>query len=191
MARWEEEDSVQSSSNRSFLKSVEQVLGRSRGRAGLHKVHIVLAPFNSRIHPSPIPALRAFFDQVEPGLLIRELNSRGSMRKNGYRIAQHSHVSYRVGDADCIGKVVSIYVGSRPAAPYEAGCAVCVVRRVAPPAAIRVKHAAGCGMLIVSKTRQGPLDYVCSTHLLHRYAFVHWPNDDDDSLAALVRMEEL
>ena len=144
----------------------------------------------ARIHPRPIPALGVFFDQVEPGLLIRELNSRGSMRKNGYRIAQHSHVSYRVGDADCIGKVVSIYVGSRPAAPYEAGCAVCVVRR-APPAAIRVKHAAGCGMLIVSKTRKGPLDYVCSTHLLHRYACVHWPNDDDDSLAALVRMEEL
>ena len=191
--RWEEMETT-TSSTKSFLQTVSQVLGRSRGRAGLHLVQFSLGPHNTRSHPDPNPTLKAFFNSVERGLLIRELTAKGSMRKNGFRIPRASFVSYNEGGLLCIGKIISIYVGSRHAAPYEPGCSVCVIRR-SPPENSNVKHAVDCGMRIVqtaeTRLRTGPLDYVCSTRLLHLYAQIYWPLSDNDGHVALVRMEKL
>jgi hypothetical protein len=89
------------SSTKSFLQTVSQVLGRSRGRAGLHLVQFSLGPHNTRSHPDPNPTLKAFFNSVERGLLIRELTAKGSMRKNGFRIPRASFVSYNEGGLLC------------------------------------------------------------------------------------------
>ena len=156
-SRWEEMETLPNSATKSFLKTVSQIMGRSRGRAGLHLVKFSLAPYNTRSHPDPNPTLKAFFDNVERGLLILELNARGSMRKNGLRIPRASFVSYNEGGLLCVGKVLNIFVGSRRAAPYAPGCSVCVIRR-SQPANSNVKHAVDCGMRIVRAHGAGPLD---------------------------------
>ena len=55
---------------------------------------VKLATHNcSRVH-DPSVALRLWFDLIEPGLLIHELNSRATIRKNGYPVVKRSYVSY-------------------------------------------------------------------------------------------------
>lgn len=191
-SRWGDMGSIPAGSNRSFLQTASQVGGRSRGRAGLHLVKFTLARYNTRVYNGNDPSVRAFFDNVEHDLLILELNTRGSMRKNGYLIKRFSFVSYMENGLLCVGKVLNVYAGSRRAAPYDPGCSLCVLRRN-PPAnsTVIMRDAVDCGMRIVRKASFGPLDYVCSTRLLHRYIQVYWPLPTDDGLVALVRMEEL
>ena len=95
LARWAQLQIA--SANTTFLQSAEQILGRSRGRAGMHEVHMpTLARYNSRRIEQPALELQRWFSSVQEGLDIRELTrgSRGGIRKNGHRIVPGCHVSY-------------------------------------------------------------------------------------------------
>ena len=180
-------------SGRSFLLTAKQILNRSRGRAGLHEVQIpLLASFNSRLHKHPAPLLQQWFDNVEQDLSIRQLNSRGTIRKNGYRIPPQTYVSYYQGHTLCLGMVVAVYVGSRPSAPFVAGCAVCTVRQI-PACRLRcpANFTTGEMFIVSSSGGSSTLEYVCSTTLLHQYVRCIWDDPEEENLFAMVRMEAL
>jgi hypothetical protein len=180
------------SANKSFLQSAEKILGRSRGRAGMHEVQLkALARYNSRRIDEPGDAVQQWFDNVERGLMIYTL-TKGSIRKNGHRVVSGMHVSYKLneGSALRIGTLASIYVGARPSAPFAPCYAVCVVRRYLSSRLRQSDHFRQSGMLILSMAgdQRGVMDYVCSTLLLHLYLRVIW---SEEGSLALVRMEEL
>ena len=191
LARWAQLQIA--SANTTFLQSAEQILGRSRGRAGMHEVHMpTLARYNSRRIEQPALELQRWFSSVQEGLDIRELTrgSRGGIRKNGHRIVPGCHVSYYEGTTLRIGVLSTVYVGSRPSAPEDPVCAVCVFRRFR--SVRKYVNFRDCGMLIVSLLgARGELDYVCSTRMQHLYLRAIWEDPDEEDLFALVRMEAL
>ena len=191
LARWTQVEIA--SANRTFLQSADQILGRSRGRAGMHEVHMpTLARHNARLVEQPSSAVRQWFATVERGLEIRVFNSRGCIRKNGHRVVPGNHVSYYEGTALRIGVLLSTYVGSHPSAPLDPICAVCVVRRYRSSQIRRSDNFRDGGMLILSLTGVGgQLDCVCSTLLQHLYVRAIWECPGEEELFALVRMEAL
>ena len=191
LSRWTRAGIV-SKANKTFLQSAQQILGRSRKRAGMHEVHIVLAHYNSKPHTAPNHGLRLWFDNVERGLVIRELNSRGCLRKNGQRIVPQTYVSYYEGTTLRIGLFLAVFVGSRPSAPFVPGCAVCLVRRFRSSRIRKSDNFRDGGMLIASATGTASVeDYVCSTRLKHLYVRALWNTPNEENLFALVRMNML
>ena len=159
----------------------------------MHDVQLkALARHNSRRIDEPVDAVQQWFDDVERGLVIYALTSRGNIRKNGHRVVPGMHVSYKLneGSALRIGTLVSIYVGARPSAPLAPCYAVCLVRRYLSSRLRQSDHFRQSGMLILSLAgdQRGVMDYVCSTLLLHLYQRVIW---SEEGSFALVRMEEL
>ena len=189
LARWTENNIE--SANKTFLQSAEQILGRSRGRAGMHEVQIApLARFNSRRVEQPDKALHQWFHNVECDLQISVLTTRGCIRKNGKRIVPGKIVSYNqeTGAALHIGVLTSIYVGSRHSAPLDPVYAMCAIRRYRS-SRIRQSDKTKSGMMIVSLAgERGELEYVCSTLLQHLYLRVI---SSEENSFALVRMEQL
>ena len=143
----------------------------------------------SRVH-DPSVALRLWFDLIEPGLLIHELNSRATIRKNGYPVVKRSYVSYYDSGELCFGLVISIFVGSRINAPFIVGCAVCVVRKL-DASRLTVVQSGGLANVFTVDT-VGPassLELVCCKRLKHRYFRTVW-DETPEQCFALVQFEE-
>ena len=178
------------SSSKSFLHTAERILKRSKGRAGLHEVAVKLATYNCRRVREPSVALRLWFDSIEPGLLIHELNKRATVRKNGYPVKERSHVSYYCNGELCIGQVISIFVGSRISAPFIVGAAVCVVRKLDASRLTPVESSGRANVYTVDLF--GPassLELVCCKRLRHKYFRTVWDVTPDQHFA-LVRFDE-
>jgi len=174
--------------NRSFLVTASAVLKRSRDRAGQHLVEITLAPHNCRLVRFPRRDTRLWFDNVEPGLLVYELNGRTKLRKNGVSVMEKSYVSYENGAGLKIGAITSILVGCRVAMPYDAGCALCTVRSVPASRIHTVNNQVGTNgnLLVVDKHGENYIsELVCCTNLKHRYVRALWDADMDDRFALL------
>ena len=179
-----------SSASKSFLHTAESILGRSKGRAGLHEVSVKLATYNCRrIHNPSVPQ-KLWFDSIEHGLLIHELNSRATIRKNGYPVKPRSYASYYDSGVLCIGRVVSIFVGSRTNAPFIVGCAVCAVRKLHASRLTLAQNGGRAGVSTVQTV--GPassLELICCTRLRHKYFRVVW-DETPEHCFALVQFEE-
>ena len=163
-----------------------------RATSDVYRLLATLARYNSRRIEQPALELQRWFSSVQEGLDIRELTrgSRGGIRKNGHRIVPGCHVSYYEGTTLRIGVLSTVYVGSRPSAPEDPVCAVCVFRRFR--SVRKYVNFRDCGMLIVSLLgARGELDYVCSTRMQHLYLRAIWEDPDEEDLFALVRMEAL
>ena len=183
--RWESTN--RPSSTKSFLHTTEHILGRGKGRAGLHQLTVKLATFNSTRVQSPSEAQRRWFNSIEPALLIHELNQRASLRKNGYPVKQGYYVSYYDGGELCVGVVVSIFVGSRATDPFIVGCAVCTILKLR---ASRLQNTGHAKLYRVNSI--GPAstsELVCCTKLKHRYFKTLW-DEDPDQYFALVQFDE-
>jgi hypothetical protein len=163
---------------KTFIMTIAKILRRSDDRAGLHTVHIALKPHNCKRVDDPTREIRNWFDQVEHGLVIHQVNGRGCMRKNGCRIPPGSYVSHNIGDVLHIGIIWEVYTGSRacpdPAAStsaYTPGCVVCAVRDITSER--RVLHGA---QLIVVQDNQQAADFllICSTQLTGLYVRTFW-----------------
>ena len=153
-------------------------------------VQVNLAKHNCRRIHEPSREVRAWFDAVEPNLLVYELNLRVRLRKNGVPVVPRSFVAY--DDDYRVGVVSSVFVGCRVTAPYVAGCAVCSVRTLHRSRLELVDSQLGgnCNMILVDNTGEHHTpELVCCTKLRHRYVKVLW-DPDHESKFALVRYEE-
>ncbi len=173
---------------RSFLVTADTVLKRSRERGGQHLVQINLAPHNCRLVRFPHRDTRLWFEIIEPGLLVYELNGRTKLRKNGVAVTEKSYVSYDNGAGVQIGVITSILVGCRVAMPYDAGCALCNLRSVPASRVHNVNNQVGAygNLLVVDKHGEDySSELVCCTKLKHRYVRALWDADMDDRFALL------
>jgi hypothetical protein len=177
------------------LHTAERILGRGKGRAGLHEVSVKLATYNCRRVYEPSVAQKIWFDSIEPGLLVHELNLRATIRKNGYPIVKQSYVSYYDRGELCFGLVISIFVGSRVNAPFIVGCAVCAVRKL-DASRITMVDSGGLANVFTVNTA-GPassLELVCCKRLKHRYFRTVWDQNPEhqnpEQCFALVQFEE-
>ena len=178
--------------NRSFLITASTILQSSRERGGQHLVQIKLATHNCRLVRLPHRDTRRWFDAIEPGLLVYELNGRTKLRKNGVAVVEQSYASYDIGAGIRIGVITSIYVGCRVTMPYNAGCALCCFRSIPVSRLHNVNNQVGANgnLYVVDKHGEGYTnELVCCTKLKHRYVRALWDADMDDSFA-LLRYEE-
>ena len=167
----------------------------------MHEVQLkALARWNSRRIDEPVDAVQEWFNDVERGLVIYVLTSKGCIRKNGHRIVPGVHVSYKLNERSAlrIGTVAAIYVGARPSAPLAPCYALCQVRRFLSSRLRQSDHFCQSGMWILSLAgdQRGVIEYVCSTLLLHQYLRLirSGPcpgSEDSENSLALVRMEQL
>ena len=175
---------------RSFLVPVESILQKSKGKTGLHLVHVKLAPHNCRRVHNPSPNVRKWFDNVEQNLIIYQLNDRGRLRKNGVAVLKGTFAAY---DNDYrVGMITNVLVGCRITAPFAAGCAVCTVETLHPSRLTLVETQAGShsNMLLVDKLGEDSTpELVSCTLLRYRYVQALWDPAPDDAYA-LVRYEE-
>lgn len=155
----------------------------------MHLVQVNLGKHNCRRIREPRREVRDWFDAVEPGLLVYELNMRVRLRKNGVKVEPKSFVAY--DDDYRVGVVNSVLVGCRVTEPYNVGCAVCSVRTLAPSRLELVDSQMGgnCNMLVVDNIGDTTLELVCCTKLRYRYVKGLW-DTDPESKFALVRYEE-
>ena len=172
-SRWQELE--RKPSTKSFLHDADEILGREH-RAGLYRVYLKLAPHNCTQLHQPSELLQGWFDSVEHGLLIYELNERASFRKNGSRVSRNSIVSYSDRNRNWhVGIVVSIFAGCRPSAPYVVGCSVCSLQTI-HPSRIHFSHGEiGALASLVLVDNVGPpstYTFACSTTLRHKYVKV-------------------
>ena len=109
--------------------SPETILRRSKGRLGLHLVQVKFAKHNCRRIHEPSREVRAWFDEVEPNLLVYELNLRVRLRKKwsprGAKVVRC--VRRRLPRWSCFFCVRRL-PRDGTSGPYVAGCAVCSVR---------------------------------------------------------------
>jgi hypothetical protein len=135
----------------------------------------------------PTREIRNWFDEVERGLVIHQVNGRGCMRKNGCRIPSGSYVSHYIGDVLHIGIMCEVYTGSRPrvcphpttAATYTPCCALCIIRDITSER--RVLH--GAQLIVVQDNRQAAdLQLICSTQLTELYVRAIWKGDELERL---------
>ena len=179
---------------KTFIMTIAHILRRSDDRAGLHTVHIALKQHNCKKVNDPAPDIRRWFDEVEPGLIVHQINRRGCMRKNGCRIPPGSYVSHYIGGNLHIGILWDVYTGSRanpdPAAPYTPGCVVCTVRDITSG---RLElH--GARLIIVLDDSQQASDFqlICSTQLTGLYVRAFWDdNEEHEHAFALVLAQRL
>jgi len=172
---------------KTFIMTIANILRKSNDRAGLHTVHIALKQHNCKRVDDPTREIRNWFDEVERGLVIHQVNGRGCMRKNGCRIPSGSYVSHYIGDVLHIGIMCEVYTGSRPrvcphpttAATYTPCCALCIVRDITSER--RVLH--GAQLIVVQDNRQAAdLQLICSTQLTELYVRAIWKGDELERL---------